>query len=120
MTFAALYAILVGVGMIGQWTVSLLSRRVPELGTEPYRIAFHLAGEGLTAIALIAAGVALLGAAPWAVQAYLLATGMLLYTAIVSPGYFAQRREWPMVVVFAAIIVLALIALGIVWGSAWR
>jgi hypothetical protein len=115
MTFAALYAILVGVGMIGQWSVSLLSRRVPELVTEPFRIAFHLAAEGLTAIALIVGGSALLAAAPWARQAYLVAMGMLLYTVVVSPGYFAQRREWPMVLMFAVILVLALVSLGLVW-----
>ena len=115
MVFAALYAILVGVGMIGQWSVSLLNRRVPELESEPFRIAFHLAGEGLTALALIASGSALLAAAPWAPQVYLLATGMLLYTAVVSPGYFAQRREWPMVVMFAVILILALISIILVW-----
>ena len=115
MLFAALYAILVGVGMIGQWGVSLYGRRVPELDSEPFRIAFHLAGEGLTAIALIAGGWALLAAAPWARQVYLLASGMLLYTVVVSPGYFAQRREWPMVAVFGVILILALVSIGLVW-----
>jgi hypothetical protein len=31
--------------MIGQWTVSYLSRQIPELKTEPYRIWFHMAGD---------------------------------------------------------------------------
>ncbi|MBN1640270.1 MAG: hypothetical protein JXA09_03465 [Anaerolineae bacterium] len=115
MTFAAIYAIVVGVGMIGQWSASLYSRRVPELVTEPFRIGFHLAAEGLTAIALIAGGWAALAGAPWARQAYLVAMGMLLYTSVVSPGYFAQCREWPMVGMFAAILLLALISIGLVW-----
>jgi hypothetical protein len=41
MTFASLYAILVGIAMIGQWSSSIATKRVPELKTEPFRIAFH-------------------------------------------------------------------------------
>ena len=94
MVFAAVYAIVVGAGMFGQWAFFLGTKRVPELETEPFRIGFHLAGEFLTAIALLIGGAAL-----------------LLYTAIVSPGYFAQRREWPLVGMFAVLLVLAAISL---------
>jgi hypothetical protein len=114
MTFSSLYAILVGVGMIGQWSFSLATKRVPELKTEPFRIAFHLAGEFLTAFALIAGGLGLLTNTPWGRPTYLVSVGMLLYTVIVSPGYFAQKREWPMVVMFAILFVLALISLVLV------
>ena len=117
MAFVSWVAIVVGVGMIGQWRVSLAARRVPELKTEPVRIAFHLAGEFLTAIALIAGGAGLLAGAPWGRPAYLVSMGMLLYTVIVSPGYFAQRREWPMVGMFAVLLVLALVCLGLVLGA---
>jgi hypothetical protein len=112
MIFASLYAIAVGIGMIGQWSVSLATGRVPELRSEPFRIGFHLAGEFLTAIALIAGGLGLWAGNTWGQPTYLVAVGMLLYTVVVSPGYFAQRREWSMVGVFAALLVLALIALG--------
>ena len=60
MTFAAWYAIIVGVLMFGQWAFFLLTQQVPELKTEPVRISFHLAGEFLTADALITGGVSLL------------------------------------------------------------
>ena len=111
MVFAALYATIVGIGMIGQWTFFLLNKQVPELETEPVRIAFHLAAELLTALALIASGVGLLAGAPWSRPAYRVAVGMLLYTCIVSPGYFAQKRQWPLVVMFAVILLLALLSL---------
>ena len=65
MVFAGIYAIVVGIGMIGQWSVSLLANKVPELKTEPFRIAFHLAGEFLTALALIASGIGLITNATW-------------------------------------------------------
>jgi hypothetical protein len=91
---------------------------VPELKTEPFRIAFHLAGEFLTALASIAGGLGQLTGAPWGRPTYLISIGMLLYTLIVSPGYFAQRREWPMVGLFALLFVLALVSLSLVLGAA--
>ncbi len=42
---------------------------------------------------------------------------MLLYTVIVSPGYFAQKREWPMVGMFAVLLALALVSLGLVFKA---
>jgi len=114
MTFAALYAILMGIGMIGQWVFSLAKKQVPELETEPIRILFHLAAEFITAIALLVGGVGLLTGSNWGWQAYLVSMGMLLYTVIVSPGYFAQRREWPMVGMFGVLLILALVSLALV------
>lgn len=108
MTFAAVFAILVGAGMIAQWTLSFLKKQIPELETEPIRIGFHLAGELLTALALILAGAALLAGAPWAEPVFLTASGMLLYTAVVSPGYFAQQGQWVWVVIFGVLIAISL------------
>ena len=115
MVFAALYALVVGLGMIGQWAFFLSTNRVPELKNEPYRIAFHLAAELLTALALIVSGVGLLLSATWSRPLYLISAGMLLYTSVVSPGYFAQKREWPLVAMFALILVLALVSLGLLF-----
>lgn len=114
MTFAAIYAIVVGLGMIGQWAMSFATKQIPELETEPYRIWFHIVGEFITAAFLIAGGVGLLAGLSWARSLYLAAMGMLLYTAIVSPGYFAQKRQWPLVGMFAVILVLAVVSLVLV------
>jgi hypothetical protein len=115
MTFAALYAVAVGGLMLAQWTFFLVRGQVPELQTEPLRIWFHLVAEFVTAIALIAGGLGLLLAAGWGRPLYLVAMGMLLYTVIVSPGYYAQRGEWPFVAMFAAVLLLALVSLVLVW-----
>ena len=56
MIFAAVFAIIVGLGMIGQWAMSYFSKQIPELKTEPVRIGFHLAAEMSTAICLICSG----------------------------------------------------------------
>ena len=57
MTFAGVFSIIVGVGMIGQWTFSYIARQIPELESEPIRIWFHIAAEMVTAVCLIAGGI---------------------------------------------------------------
>jgi hypothetical protein len=122
MKFAATYALAVGILIIGQWTYFLLSGQVPELASEPLRIAFHLAAELATALALIVAGAGLLrearGAASgdardpvWARSLAVLALGMLIYTLIQSPGYFAQQESWAPVAMFGVLLILALVSL---------
>jgi hypothetical protein len=112
-TFPALYAIVVGVLMIGQWAFFLGSGQVPELKTEPVRVRFHIAAEMITAAGLIITGAGLLAAATWATSLYPVAIGMLLYTVIVSPGYFAERKVWPIVAMFAVLFVLSLLSLAV-------
>lgn len=111
MVFAGRYALTVGVLMIAQWIFFILAGQVPELRTEPLRIAFHLAAEGVTAALLIVAGVALLRSKPWSQGLGLLGFGSLMYTSIVSPGYFAQSGQWPLVAMFGALLVLAVISI---------
>jgi len=111
MTFSALFAIIVGVGMIGQWSVSYASKQIPELDTEPIRIWFHITGEMVTAIMLIISGIGLLAATTWSPTLFFVSLGMLFYTAIVSPGYFAQRGQWIWVLIFCTVIALGVISL---------
>ncbi len=111
MKFAGWYGIAVGLSMFGQWAFFLATGQVPELQTEPIRIAFHLAGEFVTAVGLLAGGIGLLKRLRWAAPLYSVAAGMLLYSAIVSPGYFAQRGQWAIVGMFAVILVLALVSI---------
>jgi hypothetical protein len=114
MIFTSIFALVVGAGMMGQWLFFLVSGQVPELKTEPLRIRFHLAGEFATAIALLIAGLALLTGQAWSRWFYPLSIGMLLYTVIVSPGYFADKGQWVFVAMFAVLLVLALISLALV------
>ena len=86
MTLAASYAITVGLGMIAQWSASYATGKIPELSTEPIRIRFHIAGEMVTALSLLAGGIGRLASQEWAPSLYFVAMGMLFYTAIVSPG----------------------------------
>lgn len=120
MRFAAIFSLVVGAGMFSQWALSYFSKQIPELETEPVRIWFHIAAELATAGMLVAGGLGLLASRPWGNTVYLLATGMLFYTAIVSPGYFAQKGQRGWVVLFAAVILFALIGLFQVFDSRLR
>ena len=107
MKFVAWFCLVVGSLMIAQWGFFVATGNVPELQTEPVRIGFHLAAEGVTALALILSGWGLLRGRSWGRTAALFALGMLAYTSIVSPGYFAQQGAWPLVGMFAILLVLA-------------
>jgi hypothetical protein len=109
--FASVFAIFVGLGMIVQWTVSYVAGQIPELETEPIRIGFHVAAEMVTALALIVSGIGSLYGAPWTRTLYPLSIGMLLYTSVASPGYFAQRGKPAWVFLFGALVLLALVSI---------
>jgi hypothetical protein len=104
MKFPAWYGILVGFLMIAQWTFSILSGGVPEFENAPWEIAFHLAAEMSTAVMLLIGGVASLRSIRWSKQVLLLGLGMVIYSEIVSPGYFAQLDQWAFVAIFAILL----------------
>jgi len=104
MNFSAWYGIVVGILMIVQWIFSILSGSVPEFQTEPWRIGFHLAAEFATAALLILGGITVLRSPTWGRPVLLIGLGMLIYSEIVSPGYFAQLGQWPMVWMFVVLL----------------
>lgn len=111
MGFSGWFAILVGVCMLVQWAMFLLTGNVPEVRTEPIRLGFHVAAELSTAVLLLVSGAGALNARRWGRPLLLVALGMLVYTVIVSPGYFAQRHQTWFVVMFGVILALALAAI---------
>ena len=113
--FAIIFALVIGFGMLGVWAVLLATSQVPEVSTEPIALGFHLAAEAATALTLIASGIGLALRLAWAVRAYLVACGMLLYTGIASPGHYAQLGDAGFVVMFGAILIGTLAAIGVVW-----
>jgi hypothetical protein len=110
MTFPAWYGILVGVLMIVQWTFSIGSGGVPEFQTAPWEIAFHLAAEFTAAHFLLSGGIATLKTTRWGKQILMAGLGMVIYSEIVSPGYYAQLGQWAFVAIFAILL------FGAVWS----
>ena len=111
MKFPGIFAVSVGSLMLIQWALFLLTGNVPELQSAPLSIAFHLAAEFLTAIALIISGIILIKLSPHAKQVFLLSVGMVIYAMINSAGYFAQSGDWIFVAMFAILLVLAAISI---------
>ncbi len=111
MKFPALYGIGTGLLMIVQWTFSIISGSVPEFETAPRAIAFHLSAEFSTALMLIIGGLATLRSLSWGRTVLLLGLGMVIYSEIVSPGYYAQLGQWLFVGMFAMLL------FGAVWGA---
>jgi peptidoglycan/LPS O-acetylase OafA/YrhL len=105
----AAYSLLIGVMMAAMWTVSALTGQIPEVKESPKEIAFHLAAEFVTAFALVVGGLGLATRRPWGFTVNLVALGMLAYTVIVSPGYYAQTGEYAFVGMFAVLIVLTVV-----------
>lgn len=110
MKFSSWYGIAVGSLMIAQWTFSIVSGGVPEFENAPWAIAFHLAAEMSTALILITGGLATLKSISWGKTALLTGLGMVIYSEIVSPGYYAQLGQWLFVGMFAILL------FGAVWS----
>jgi hypothetical protein len=111
MKFTGWFSIVVGLLMLAQWSFFLATGQVPEVQSEPIRLGFHLAAEAGTAMALLIAGVGLLQKRAWGRRCATIALGMLIYTVIVSPGYFAQHGQWPLVGMFAVLLALDLVCI---------
>lgn len=106
----AIYSILIDLFMIGFWVFALLKNLVPP-EEKPWSITFHVIAEFSTAILLIVSGAGLWLGSEWARTLSPLALGLLLYTVINSPGYYAQKNNLPMVAMFIALIILTIAAI---------
>ena len=108
MKVPAWYGIGVGALIVLQWIFFLVTGSVPELQTAPWEIGHHIAAELLLAGTLLAGGIGALRLFPWGKGILLVAIGMAFYSEINSPGYFAQRGQWALVSMFAALLVGAI------------
>lgn len=111
MRFTAWYGMVVGFLVLVQWAVFLATGNVPQLDDAPREIAFHLAAEVLLAMVLLTGSVGLLRRCRWARIIYPVGLGMVLYSVVNSPGYFAQRSEWALVAMFMVLLLLSLAAI---------
>lgn len=114
---SSIYSILMGVSMFGMWMVFYLTGSIPEIDTKPIELGMHVLAETLTAVLLIVGGIGLMQNRKWGLAVYLISTGMLLYTLVMSPGYFLQKGETGFVFMFASFIVLAVVFLVLVLKS---
>ncbi|MFX0043436.1 MAG: hypothetical protein ACFE8L_11030 [Candidatus Hodarchaeota archaeon] len=109
---SGLYAIVIGIGIIGLWTMLLLTKQVPELETEPIAIKFHITAEFIMGILSLISGTFLLIDLSWAPYFFILAMGSVIYAVINAAGYYGQRKQWVFAIMFG-IILIASISLAI-------
>lgn len=103
-------SIIIGTGMIILWIMLFLTGQIAELQTEPVRIMMHIAGEIITAVLLVSSGILYLKGISGAGRIMLFAQGMLTYTLIVSPGYYAQKGNIPMIIMFGILLLITFIS----------
>ncbi|MCK5430282.1 MAG: hypothetical protein KAI94_12460 [Anaerolineales bacterium] len=108
----AVFAIAVGVTMIGWWSLLLVTNQIPELKIAPIAASLHLAAEYIAGFSLLISGIGLYANRWWAKQAFYIANGMLLYAVVQASGYFAQIGQAGLVFMFGALFMLALFFLG--------
>ena len=113
---SGIYSIILGIGIIGLWIMLLVSKQVPELETEPIAITFHIIAEGTMGLISVVSGILMLVNLLWAIYPFCVAMGLVIYAVINSAGYYAQKKEWPFVIMFGVILLAStiLIVLNIV------
>ena len=105
---SGIYAIVIGIGILGLWTMLLLTKQVPELKTEPVAIAFHITAEITMGILSLVSGIFLLIGLSWAPYFFILAMGLVIYAVINSAGYYGQKKQWSFVIMFGIILITSI------------
>jgi len=104
---ASIYSLFMGISMISIWIMFYFTDEIPELQTKPIELGMHVAAEILTALLLIIGAIGLLTNKKWSLNIHLISIGMLIYTLIMSPGYFLQRGDIAFVLMFTLFLILA-------------
>ena len=105
---SAIYQICIGIGMIGIWILLFITRQIPELQSEPIRIAMHILAEVTTGILLLISGLSILKKGLPHKTFYNLSCGALVYTLIASPGYYGSKGEWGVFTVFTIMLIISI------------
>jgi len=106
---AIIFSIIMGSCMIIMWIVFISSNSVPEIQTKPLELTMHLTAEFITSISLIVGALGLLKEKLWANKVYFFSMGMLIYTLIMSSGYFLEKKEIPFFIMFMSFLFLSII-----------
>jgi len=102
------YSIFIGVSVIAMWTMILLTETPQEGKTE---LSFHLVSEFLMALLCLVSGILLLRKNVISRLLNLLGLGMVIYSVLNAAGYYGERNEIPMMIMFIVSSILTLIAI---------
>jgi uncharacterized membrane protein len=102
------YSIFLGISVIVMWVYIPLNETIPEGKTE---MSFHLFSEFLVALLCLLSGFLLIRQKPKGQITNATAHAMALYSLINAIGYYAERNEKNMVVLFIILAIVSFIIL---------
>lgn len=102
------YSILLGLSVIIMWIQIIMNESIPEGKTE---MSFHLFSEFLMALLCLLSGFLLIRQKPKGQITNATAHAMALYSLINAIGYYAERNEKNMVVLFIILAIVSFIIL---------
>lgn len=102
---SAVFTIIVGLLMMGMWSMLILTNQVPYLDTLQVEIKLHIFTEMLTALMLIIGGVSILRSWEKLMLLHYVSQGMLIYAIINSSGYYIDMGETGMAIMFGILLI---------------
>ncbi len=101
----AWYSIFLGVAVMGMWIMILLTETIPEGKVE---MSFHLTSEFVMATLCLISGILSLNQLKLAGYLVLMAHSMVIYSVLNAAGYYGQRGDITMVVMFIILLIFSL------------
>lgn len=102
------YSVFLGLSVIVMWIQIIMNESIPEGKTE---MSFHLFSEFLMALLCLLSGFLLIKQKPKGQITNATAHAMVIYSLINAMGYYAERNEKSMVVLFIILAFLSIIIL---------
>jgi hypothetical protein len=103
----AYYSIFIGFTILIFWINVLTQGQISEGKTE---ITFHLLSEFLMAVICLISGILLLKNSPGAMMLNILGLGMVIYSVLNAAGYYGERGNTIMMLMFSLLFILTSIA----------
>ncbi len=99
------YSLFLGFSVLIMWVMILKGGEVTEGKTE---MTFHLVSEFLMALLCILSGLYLLGGQRKWMKVNMLAHAMVIYSVLNAAGYYGQKEELAMMLMFLVLFLLSL------------
>jgi hypothetical protein len=104
----AYYSIFIGISVIAMWIMILSTETPPEGKTE---LSFHLFSEFLMANMCLVSGILLLRKNSISRRLNILGLGMVVYSVLNAAGYYGERNEISMMIMFIVLLIITSAAL---------
>ena len=101
------YSIFVGIAVISMWTFILLTQEIVEGRIEMF---YHLFSEFLMAVLCVISGILLLFNNKKAKLLNIFGLGMVIYSVLNAAGYYSERENLQMLVMFTILFLLTTLA----------